>query len=55
MSEYWKTRIAFIRAGMFSFSLESLLIILFNIYITICPKDIEGTFSTLFFSVSYLS
>lgn len=50
-----KTILVFFRAGLYSFSLETVIIILFNIYITICPKDVEGTFSTLYFSISYLS
>ncbi len=50
-----KTILAFLKATLYNFGVESLVIILFNIYITFCPKDIEGTFSTFYLSINYLS
>ena len=44
-----------IRDSFAFFALESILIILLNIYITFCPWDIEGTFSTLYFTLKSLS
>lgn len=50
-----KVVLAFIRSGTYNFALESIVIILFNIYITFCPKGIEGTFSALYFSIKNFS
>lgn len=50
-----KVILAYAVSMLYFFGLESIIIVLFNIYITFCPKDIEGTFSTFFFSISEFS
>ena len=50
-----KIVLVYIKGMVYYLGLESIIIVLFNIYITFCPKDIEGTFSTFFFSISEFS
>ena len=47
----FKYVLAFTREMLFNFAIESLVIILFNLYITFCPKEIESTFSTFYLTV----
>ncbi len=55
LSVQLKYVLAYVRAMLWNFSIESVIIICLNIYITFCPKDIEATFSTFYLSISATS
>lgn len=43
--------IGFLNGIFFNFGIEGVIILLLNIYITFCLKDIESTFTTFYFSI----
>lgn len=43
--------IGFLNGIVYSFGIEAVIILLLNIYITFCPKSIESTFTTFYFSI----
>ena len=47
--------LGFLNGIFYSFGIEGVIILLLNIYITFCPKSIESTFTTFYFSIGALS
>ena len=43
--------IGFLNGIVSGFGVEGVIILLLNIYITFCPKSIESTFTTFYFSI----
>ena len=46
-----RVALGFIGTSVFSFAFDSIKLIMFNIYITFCPKNVEATFATFFFFI----
>lgn len=43
--------LGFLNGIAYSFGFKTILLTLLNIYITFCPKSIESTFTTFYFSL----